>query len=78
MNSEGSKIEHKAPYIMIHRLLTAFDSQKTVVQRAKSTGGKQGWEIMNDEFIEDLERDSKILSKILNEAKPLRKKVLMM
>ncbi|MFP3190742.1 MAG: TldD/PmbA family protein [Thermoproteota archaeon] len=74
MNSEGSKIEHKAPYIMIHRLLTAFDSQKTVVQRAKSTGGKQGWEIMNDEFIEDLERDSKILSKILNEAKPLKEK----
>jgi hypothetical protein len=33
---------------------------------------------MNDEFIEDLERDSKILSKILNEAKPLKEKVLMM
>jgi TldD protein len=75
MNTEGSKIEHQMPYTLIYRILTAIDPQKTTVQRAKGVGGKKGWEIIEDEnFKEDMERDAKVLGKILDEAKELKEK----
>lgn len=74
MNSEGSKIEHYMPYIIVHRLLTAFDPQKGTVQRSRSIGGKQGWEILNENFQDELKKDAKTLGKILDEAKSLKEK----
>jgi len=69
-NSEGSVIKSKNPRISFTYVLTAFKASKGTAQRFSQKGEVRGWEAIKDwnltDFISD---ETKILGKILNEAK---------
>ncbi|MCG7840494.1 MAG: TldD/PmbA family protein [Methanomassiliicoccales archaeon] len=73
INSDGGHVHSVVPRVSMHVFLTALHSEKGTMQRIISRGESAGWEgVERWDLPSVLGRETKTLSRILREAKPLK------
>lgn len=73
MTSDGARVHSIIPKVSVDAFLTAFESQKGVIQRTFSLGESSGWESVERwNLPERIEKEARSLADILVKATPMK------